>query len=333
MYQRVHGSETKNLCPGQLCDCGIISNHDETSAAQSGDVCEPRANARDGGLDMPLSKRNARPDVDRPTTTGNGAGQSIDIDRSGTGRDPACRHRHLERAGQNGSLPSHGPQPVRGDRRPELAFVPDHDAGAAYGQPMVGGLYELAARRLGGSGYGGTVVFLAGADIEQEERTRGIRSPDCKCCRIDPRNPVATAKRCSARKGAGAHFRRDAGGKNPLRTAFAGKPREFPTLGAVLQGEDRLPHAQGTERFRPDDAARPSGAVHDDRGFRAQPFRKAQSQFGIGAAQGAGNGEPAMLGLRAAIETQDRPSWLSHLYGCCNRNPQCTEGFLHDFAR
>ena len=73
--------------------------------------------------------------------------------------------------------------------------VSEDDAGAAYGNPLIGGLYELAARRVLSAGEVMFVKFLRRSHVEQADRPLVVHEPGFDSLSINTRKLMFSAKR------------------------------------------------------------------------------------------------------------------------------------------
>ena len=209
--------------------------------------------------------------------------------------------------------PPHLHEPGRGHRGAHAVAVDEDDARAKRADLLVGGLHELAARDPPGVGQVAGLVLLAGADVEDEERTpAGFRTPSVEGGAVD--GPHVEALRDPRRRRAG--LLEPHGGRpcRMLRLALGERePREVPCHGAVSEADHAVGHAGVDDRLRADDAPGPARAVHDDGGVRRRDrVVHAVGELGAGAAYSTRNAEVGELGRRPAVQNDDIVAGREH---------------------
>ena len=110
--------------------------------------------------------------------------------------------------------------------------------------------------------------------------------------------------------------------------------REVPGHGAVLQGNDFVAHAGVNQRLRPDDAARATAAIDDDRGIeRWHEIGEAIDQLRAGNVDRGRNAVVVILLERAAIVDRDIGLAIDQRLQILNGDPWRTRLVLDHFGK
>ena len=225
-------------------------------------------------------------------------------------------------------------QPTGDNRCTHTVVIEHHHPRLAHTDIQVGGLDQLAARRVLRARQAAKAKLLGAAYIA-EEQTALTRLRPGRDLRRRHRRHLGTS---GQRTGCLALLL-DTGGRQPVSVASGTAMLELkvgqkPTLGTVFQRIDRILHSEVDQRLGPDNAAgTPSAVDHDRRRFVGYQVMQAITQLAIRAADRARNGHLAVFVERTTVQQHQgfAPGLPIGQFGRTDMRRMA--GFFHQFAK